>query len=272
MEGVRASVIPPAHLVQGHEPGQCGANLRGRTRLLEAHVGRLGEIFQPPPEVIAMLGAQAREIRFPGVAGQGNERTDTGRFFIRGPPVLLKFPRQARGCAGVSAKIGHFEHRHFAVQVVAQRLQRLCLPTTLDDQIQVIRGEPIGAEEFERAKWDQACEPPAPRRQGRNGDELAVGAQRDDTQLSVAGEMLPPGIQPLPGQEEGIRGTGFEQLVPLLPERAKAGRILDRLDHRRIGYESVLAGAHGSPATSGVTRCPSSATSAALKATATAPK
>src|SRR2546425_11720512 len=45
--------------------------------------------------------------------------------------------------------------------------------------------------------------------------------------------MLPPGIEPLPRQEKAIRRARLEQGIPLLPELLEAGRVLDRLDHRR---------------------------------------
>src|SRR2546428_14109256 len=46
----------------------------------------------------------------------------------------------------------------------------------------------------------------------------------------ASAQVLPPGVEPLPRQEEAVGRTRGEEFIPLLPEIRKGQRILDTLD------------------------------------------
>src|SRR5207249_6330741 len=97
--------------------------------------------------------------------------------------------------------------------------------------------------------------PPGPRDEWGDRNEFTARPHGDDTERSVSGEMFPPGIEPLPGQEKRLRGTGLEEFAPLAPEFLKASRILYRFDLRRFGLEPLRAGDPGAMVDSGPWRC-----------------
>ena len=73
------------------------------------------------------------------------------------------------------------------------------------------------------------------------GDQLPLATDRQDRKSPVPGQMFPPGVEPLPGQEQAIRIARLQKLVPLLPQCRESrhppivSTVVQELPDERLG-------------------------------------
>src|SRR6185295_735990 len=79
IECIRSPTLPPALEMKLHKSSQRLGPLCVGVHRFNANLERLVQVAYAAPEVIAMLGADAAQIRIPRAARQINERTDLHR-------------------------------------------------------------------------------------------------------------------------------------------------------------------------------------------------
>ena len=132
---------------------------------------------------------------------------------------------QAGRQRGLAADPAELEHDALPRQVIGDRFQGGVLPAPAGDQVQVVGADGARAQELERAKRHQPLEPGGRQGQGRQRHQLGPVAHGEQEQASASAQVGPPRVQPVPGEEEGVRIAGLEQRVPFRGQPRELRRL-----------------------------------------------
>ena len=184
-----------------------------------------------------MSGAEGVEIGIPRTrAGQIDERTYAR---ARGepapaPPFELVGERASPGRIPFDVSQGEDVRARGKVRGKSPSgVGRSAVP---DDHVEVVGPHTAHAEELDNADRQRPTQVASRPRQRGDGDRLRAGAYDEHAEPAVAGQVLPPGEEPLPRQEERIRRARREKCGPLLPQLRERLEVFDGLDvSGRIG-------------------------------------
>src|SRR5207245_9226899 len=95
-------------------------------------------------------------------------------------------------------------------------IEGLVLPAAPDDQVEVVVTPRPRPQERDRAEGTQPVELARGQGERRESHELAFRADGQQEETAASGVVPPPGVQPLPGEEEAIARAGEEKRVPFL--------------------------------------------------------
>src|SRR5262249_47266961 len=136
---VRPAARLPSQIVLGDEMVDETA-ARALFGLHELYCERVVEALPFAPHVVAMLGPETLEIRFPGVTAQPDVRADVDRSLLTGPSLFFQEQSEARGEALSLAEIRPAESEFSArVAKPARRhecIERILLETRADDHVE----------------------------------------------------------------------------------------------------------------------------------------
>ena len=170
---------------------------------------------------------------------QVDDGTDVDRGILHGPASLPELPGKCRA-ERFPLHVRELERERRAFPCHGQRIAYLLLCPAADDDVQIVGADNSRPEELERRKQEQPTQHRRPLGQRSDGRELPTVAREQEMEPPASAEVLPPGVEPLPRQEEAVGLARGQEAIPFLPEVRKVRRILDTLN------VIVLEGPHAS--------------------------
>src|ERR1035438_9603466 len=216
VKSVRAAAVAPAQVVLRNDQVNFLAALRLRAHLLKLHRVVPVQALPLTMEVVAMLGAERCQIRVPGPSGQRDEWAGIGGCLSDAPTALTQRRSDSGSRTAGPLELRPVEHEPLSGQARRQGPPHFRFTASPNDYVQIIRAHQAGSQEFQHGKRTPADQAGRTQRAGRQRDQFSLATDRQDRKSSVAGQVFPPGMKPLPGQKETVRIARLQKAIPLL--------------------------------------------------------